>query len=58
MYILTALLLLTPTIAIASDNSEYCDEIAAVIQDAVRHGDLTHREAGQIIGRCSEATFE
>ncbi len=58
MYILTALRFLTPIIAIASDNSEYCDEIAAVIQDAVRHGDLTHREAAQIIGRCYEANFE
>ena len=58
MYILTALLLLTPTIAIASDHTKHCDEIAAVIQEAVRRGDLTHREAGQIIGRCYEATFE
>ncbi len=58
MYALIALFLFTSTNAIASDHTKHCDEIAAVIQDAVRRGDLTHREAGQLIGRCTDELFE
>ena len=49
------LFLLLPTQALAEDHysmSDYCTEIAAVLQDSVRDGTLTYKEAGTILGNC------
>ena len=55
MYIILPLLLLLPVPALAEDHysmSDYCTEIAAVLQDSVRNGTLTYKEAGTILGNC------
>ena len=55
MYIILSLLLLLPTQALAEDHysmADYCNEIAAVLQESVRDGTLTYREAGAILGNC------
>ena len=53
-YILPSLLLFAPALVWAEEPQSYCEEIAAVLQDSVRSGQLTYREAGAIMGRCFE----
>ena len=54
MPIILTLLLLLPTQALAKEQSktDYCNEIAAVLQESVRNGTLTYKEAGVIMGSC------
>ena len=57
MPFILSLLLLWPAQALAGDHysmADYCSEIAAVLQDSVRDGTLTYREAGAILGNCFE----
>ena len=55
-YILPILLLFAPAMVWAETNhdskSDYCNEIASVLQESVRDGLLTYREAGSIMGSC------
>ena len=56
MSIILSLLLFMPSVALAEEKSQ-CAEIAAVMQEAVRRGDITYREAGEIVGRCFNANW-
>ena len=51
-YILPIFLLFAPAIVWAEDRPSMCAEISAVLQEAVRRGDLSYREAGSIMGNC------
>lgn len=57
MKLLLILTLLLPIASPVQANDHYCDEIWAVMQDAVREGTLTYKEAASIYGRCNVDQF-
>ena len=57
MKLLLLLTLLLPIAAPVQADDHYCDEIWAVIQDAIREGTLTYKDAASIHGRCNGAEF-
>ena len=57
MKLLLILTLLLPIASPVQADDHYCDEIWAVMQDSIREGTLTYKEAATIFGRCNDAQF-
>ena len=57
MKLLLILTLLLPIASPVQADNHYCEEIWAVMQDAIREGTLTYKEAASIYGRCNIDKF-
>ena len=51
--LLTILLLLTAPVA--AETPAYCEEVYAVLMEAVEEGVLTYKEANEMLARCARA---
>ena len=51
LVILLSLFITAPAIAAPA----YCEEVAMVLKEAVERGDITYKEANEMLARCARA---